>query len=114
MPPVSWSRRLSNQFRWHRRRSWAVVIGLGLLVSYPFWAGALAAKVITDQGSAKLGVPVSIDRCLAGLGVLYIHGLSVGEPGKPKLATVEDLRIPFAAAWGSGTVVVEKPQIEVH
>jgi hypothetical protein len=104
--------RLEKFVRVHRRLSIALAVGLLLLVTYPFWAGALVAKVVTSQLSKRLGVPVKVTRAMGVLGAVNIDGLVVGE-GQP-LLEIERLRVPFAAVWGGGTVVVQGPRVEVH
>ena len=96
----------------HPRAALAIGIGLLLLVSYPFWAGALAARVVSSQLSARLGVPVTVRRGLGGLGEIRLYGLVVGE-GRP-LLEVERLQVPFAALWGGGTVVAQGPRVEIN
>src|SRR3954449_7101942 len=105
-------RRLQWFFSDHPRGAWALVVILVLLVSYPFWAGALAAKVVGSQLSARLGVPVTVRRGLGGLGNINLYGLKVGED-RP-LLEVEKLQVPSAALWGGGTVVVQSPRVEIH
>lgn len=113
MRSVAAFRRRLDRFRHdHPRLFWVLALGLVLLVSYPFWAGALAAKVVASQLTGRLGVPVRVARGLGGLGVIKLDGLVVGA-GRP-LLEVERLEIPFAALWGGGTVVVEGPRVEVH
>src|SRR3954454_6848464 len=104
-------RRLQWFFSDHPRGAWAMVVVLVLLVSYPLWAGALAAKVVGSQLSGRLGVPVTVRRGLGGLGNIKLYGLVVGE-GRP-LLQLEKLEVPFSAAWGGGTVVVESPRLEI-
>src|SRR5688572_15025608 len=95
----------------HPRVSVALGILLVLLISYPFWAGALAARGVASQLSGRLGMPVKVAGGLGGLGVIKLDGLVVGE-GRP-LLEIEQLQVPFAAAWGGGTVVVRKPKVQI-
>jgi hypothetical protein len=96
----------------HPRGIWALGIILVALASYPFWAGLLAVKLVSSQLSARLGVPVTVRRGLGGLGNIKLYGL-VGGVGRP-LLDVQKLEVPFAALWGSGTVVVQGPRVEIH
>jgi hypothetical protein len=105
-------RQLEIFVRDHRRGSWAAAIVAAALISYPFWAGALAARVVASQLSARLGVPVRVTRGRGGLGVINLHGLVVG--GERPLVEVQRLEIPFAAAWGGGTVVAQGPRVELY
>jgi len=106
---------LRRRLQWflsdHPRAAWALVALLALLITYPFWAGALAAKVVTSQLSGRLGVPVKVARGWGGLGVIKLNGVVVGE-GRP-LLELERLQVPFSALWGGGTVVVQKPRVEI-
>jgi hypothetical protein len=105
-------RRLQWFFSDHPRGAWALVVLVLLLLSYPLWAGALAARLICGQLSGRLGVPVKVSHGLGGLGDIRLYGLVVGE-GRP-LLQVERLEIPFAAVWGGGTVVVQGPRVEIN
>jgi hypothetical protein len=97
------------------RRRLLVVAGalLVLLASYPFWAGALGARIARSVLAGRLGVPVAIDGGRAGLGTLALLGLTVGEPERP-LAAVERVTVPFSAAWGAGTVIVQGARLQVE
>jgi Transglycosylase len=96
----------------HPRVAWILGVLLAALVTYPFWAGLLAEKVVCSQLSSRLGVPVKVRRAWGGLGDIKLYGLVVGE-GRP-LLEIEKLEIPFAAAWGGGTVVAQGPRVEIH
>jgi hypothetical protein len=107
---------LRRRFEWfvrdHRRLSWVALILLLLAVTYPFWAGALAAKVVVSQLSGRLGVPVRVERGRGGFGVIKLDGLVVG--GEQPLLKVERLEVPFGALWGSGRVIVDRPHVEIY
>src|SRR5438093_1257888 len=57
---------LRRRFQWfvndHRRGTWVLAILLVVLASYPFWAGALAARIVSSQLTSRLGVPVRVAR----------------------------------------------------
>jgi hypothetical protein len=98
------------------RRGWIVAGAVALvLLTFPLWGGALAGWATRKVLSSRLGVPVRIDRTLAGLGSLHIRGMTVGgHDGTAPLAVIERMVVPFSALWGKGTVEVDSPRIEVH
>jgi hypothetical protein len=114
-PPMRSVAALRRRVLWfmgdHPRTGWALVVLLAVLITYPLWAGALAAKVVVSQLSGRLGVPVKVERGWGGLGVIKLDGLVVGEE-RPLLA-IERLQVPFSALWGGGTVVVRRPRVEI-
>src|SRR5438477_12268662 len=90
-------RRFELWVRGHRRTAAVTAVLLGLAIGYPFWAGALAARVVASQLSGRLGAPVQVARGRAGLSGIAFEGLVVG--GERPLVQIERLEIPFAAAW---------------
>ncbi len=95
------------------RRAWAIGATLVILPAYPLSCGAIGGHIVTSKAAAKLGVPVSAERARAGWGVLRLHGVTVGAADAP-LLSAESVEIPFAALWGSGTLVVTAPRVAIQ
>src|SRR5437762_11040159 len=96
------------------RRVWIAVGVLLLLVgAFPFWGGLVGARLARGMLARRLGVEVSIDGGRAGLSTLTLSGIRVGDEGRPALAVIDRALVPFAAAWGEGTVVVEGARFAV-
>ncbi len=95
------------------RRVWVAGIVIGVVAAYPVAVGALGGYLVTSKTSAKLGVPVEVERTRAGWGGLRLHGVVVGRDKGP-LLTVDRLEIPFSAMWGKGEVVAEAPAAQVE
>jgi hypothetical protein len=115
MPSVAAVRPSLPRFLRSRKRQ--IVLGAGLLVvaTFPVWGGALAGWAATRALSSKLGMPVRIQRTVAGLGSIHMRGLTIGGAGgQAPLAVVDRLVVPLSALWGAGTVLVESPRLEVH
>jgi hypothetical protein len=89
----------------------AVLLVLG---TFPFWGGALAARAGEAALAERLGVGVSIASGRAGLTTLTLSGIRVAEPGRSPVAEVERVRIPYAAAWGKGQVLVDGLKLEIE
>jgi hypothetical protein len=99
------------------RARWQTGIALGVAVvvaTFPFWAGALGAHLVRSKLSARIGVPVSVDKGRAGAGTVVLSRVVVGSPGRPSLLVADRVHLPFSAAWGRGTVVLEGTRIEVE
>jgi hypothetical protein len=97
-----------------RRRIW-LAAALLVVLAFPFWAGALAGWAASRVIAGRLGVPVHLERCLAGPVNLHLSGLQVGGvKNQPPLAVVDRMIVPWSAVWGAGTVVVTAPRIELH
>src|SRR3954470_13764001 len=108
-------RAFSRFVREYPRGKWVALVGGILAVTFWFWGGALGGMAAKSQIESRLGVPVQMESCRAGLMNLHIYGLVVGgQNGTPPLAVVERLDLPFAAAWGGGSVVVRRPHVEAH
>jgi hypothetical protein len=104
-------RQLKRTFREHPRASWATAVAALALITYPFWAGALASRAAAALLSRKLGVPVQIGQGWGGLGDIKLDRVSIG--GERPVLRIDRLEIPFAILWGGGTVVVEAPHVDV-
>jgi hypothetical protein len=89
----------------------AVLVALG---TFPFWGGALAARLGQDALAERLGMSVRIGKGRAGLTTLTLQGIRLAEPGRTPLAEVERIRIPYAAAWGKGHVLVDGLKLEIE
>jgi hypothetical protein len=94
------------------KRAWVVVACLGLGGTYPFSCGALGSRLLTSKLATKLGVEVSCKKARAGWGSLTLWNLTVGSRQRPLLA-IARVDVPFAAAWGSGTMTLTSPRAEV-
>jgi hypothetical protein len=61
-----------------------------------------------------LGVVVVIDRGRAGLHGLSLYDVRMAENGKPVLAAIDRVYVPYKAIWGSERVVVEGVRLEIE
>ncbi|HEY5284390.1 MAG TPA: transglycosylase domain-containing protein, partial [Polyangia bacterium] len=95
------------------KRVWALVGLIALAATYPITCGVLGGRLVTSKLASKLGVPVEYGRARAGWGALHILDLVLGPKGRPIL-TIAKADISFAAAWGSGTVVLESLRADVR
>jgi hypothetical protein len=93
------------------------VLGAAVLVAligaYPLSCGALGGKLVASKLAAKLGVPVVYGRARAGWGALHLAQLTIGPKSRP-LVSIAMVDISFAAAWGSGTITLQSPRIDVQ
>jgi hypothetical protein len=89
----------------------AVLVVLG---TFPFWGGALAKSIAQAALAERLGVGVSIKKGRAGLTTLTLHGVRIAEAGRSPVADAESVRIPYAAAWGKGQVLVDGLKLEIE
>jgi hypothetical protein len=81
-------------------------------VAFPFAAGGLGARLVAGRIQSRLGLPVTIAQGRAGLVGLRLRGLTVGPPGAA-LVDIDVLHLPYVAAWGRGTVIVERARVDV-
>jgi Transglycosylase len=95
------------------KKVWGGAVLVVLAATYPFSCGALGGRLVSSKLAAKLGVPVDYARARAGWGALHISKLAIGPKARP-LVTIAKAEISFAAAWGSGTVVLQSPRIDVQ
>jgi hypothetical protein len=95
------------------KRMWGLVACAVLVVSYPFACGALGGRLVTSKLSAKLGVQVEYGKARAGWGSLGIGNLVIGPKERP-LLTIARADVSFAAAWGSGTLTLISPSVDIH
>lgn len=95
------------------KRVWVLVPLVVLLATYPLSCGALGGRLVTSKLSAQLGMPVEYGNARAGWSSLRISKLTVGPKTQP-LVTIASADISFAAAWGSGTVTLDSPVIDVR
>jgi hypothetical protein len=89
----------------------AVLLVLG---TFPFWGGALAARAGQAALAERLGVGVSIASGRAGLTTLTLSRIRIAETGRSPVAEIERVRIPYAAAWGKGQVLVDGLKLEIE
>jgi hypothetical protein len=89
----------------------AVLVVLG---TFPFWGGALARSIAQAALAERLGVGVAIDKGRAGLTTLTLYRVRIAEAGRSPVAEAESVRIPYAAAWGKGQVLVDGLKLEVE
>src|SRR4051794_563890 len=102
MPTAALRRQLVHLTGGTKRKAW-LIAGAVVVLAYPLWAGYLAGKLATAVLSSKLGVKVTAARTWAGLGELHLRRVIVGDvDGRPALATIEALDVPFSALWGKG------------
>ncbi len=109
--PEGFAGRLKYLF--FNKRGWILVPVAAALATYPISCGALGGRLVTSKLSAKLGMPVEYASARAGWGTLRIANLTVGPKTRP-LVTMADVEISFAAAWGSGTITLTSPAIDVQ
>jgi Membrane carboxypeptidase (penicillin-binding protein) len=95
------------------KRVWCLIALAGLLATYPISCGVLGGRLVTSKLATKLGIPVEYSKARAGWGALHISDLVLGPMDRP-LLTIAKADISFAAAWGSGTVVLESPRAEIR
>jgi hypothetical protein len=95
------------------KRVWVLVPLVALLATYPLSCGALGGRLVTSKLSAKLGMPVEYGKARAGWSSLRLSNLTVGPKTQP-LVTMASADISFSAAWGSGTITLNSPIIDVQ
>jgi hypothetical protein len=95
------------------KRAWAVVVCAILAATYPFSCGALGSRLVTSKLAAKLGVEVECKKARAGWSSISIWNLTIGPKARP-LLTIARADVPFAAAWGSGTLTLISPRAEIQ
>jgi hypothetical protein len=95
------------------KRVWIAIPLAALLATSPFSCGMLGGRLVTSKLSAKLGMPVEYRRARAGWGSLKLYDLTLGPKAAP-LVAMASAEISLAAAWGSGTVTLDSPRIDVR
>jgi hypothetical protein len=95
------------------KRVLIVVPLVALVATYPLSCGMLGGRLVTSKLSAKLGMPVEYAKARAGWGVLHLYGLTLGAESAP-LVAMASVEISLAAAWGSGTITLRSPQINIR
>jgi len=111
LPRVAFQTRLRTLLL--SKRVWALVALVALAVTYPMSCGVLGGRLVTSKIATKLGVPVEYGKARAGWGALHLSDLVVGPKARP-LVTVAKADISFAAAWGSGTVVLDTLNLDLR
>src|SRR4030095_7867905 len=80
-------------------RIWvALAVAVVVLGSFPFWGGALGARVARSALAGRLGVGVSIASGRAGLSGLTLHDVRIAEEGKATLAAIDPVYGPHQRA----------------
>jgi hypothetical protein len=95
------------------KRVWGLVLLVTLVATYPISCGILGGRLVTSKLSAKLGMPVEYTKARAGWNTLRISGLTIGPQAEP-LVAMTSAEISFAAAWGSGSIILNAPKIDVR
>ncbi|HEX7506997.1 MAG TPA: hypothetical protein VF550_09510, partial [Polyangia bacterium] len=95
------------------KRAWVLVALAALMATYPISCGVLGGRLVTSKLATKLGIPVEYGKARAGWTSLHISDLVLGPKARP-LLTIAKVDISFAAAWGSGTVVLDSPQADIR
>jgi hypothetical protein len=95
------------------KRVWILAALVVLAATYPISCGALGGRLVTSKLAAKLGMPVEYGKARAGWSGLSISELVIGSKSRP-LLTIAKASISFAAAWGSGTVVLDSPSADIR
>jgi hypothetical protein len=95
------------------KRVWILVALVALVATYPISCGVLGGRLVTSKLATKLGMPVEYSKARAGWSGLHISDLVLGPKARP-LLTIAKADISFAAAWGSGTVVLDSPQADIR
>jgi hypothetical protein len=97
------------------RRVWVVAgVVLLVLVSFRWWAGALGARVVQGALAQRLGVGVYIGKGRAGLSSLSLYDVRIAQSDRAPVAIINEVQLPFSAAWGAGRVMVDGPRIEIE
>ncbi len=95
------------------KRAWGLVVLAIVAATYPVSCGVLGGRLVTSKLASKLGIPVEYSKARAGWGGLHLSGLVLGPRARP-LLTIAKADISFAAAWGSGTVVLDSPHADIR
>jgi hypothetical protein len=95
------------------KRVWILVAIVALVATYPISCGVLGGRLVTSKLAAKLGMPVEYGKARAGWSGLHISDLVLGPKARP-LLTIAKADISFAAAWGSGTVVLDSLRADIR
>jgi hypothetical protein len=108
-------RPLIEKFRDRRRLPGGVPVwwlGAGVValvvLSLPFWGGRLARSVAIDKVRDRLGAEMTIGYSRLWYTRLVLDDVAIREPGKNPVAIMGRIEVPVAAAWGGGTVHVER------
>src|SRR5215217_3692339 len=97
------------------RRVWVVAgVVLIALASFRWWAGALGARVVQGALAQRLGVGVYIGKGRAGLSALTLYDVRIAQGDRAPVAIIDEVHLPFSAAWGAGRVLVDGPRIEIE
>ena len=95
------------------KRVWGGFALAVLVATYPFSCGALGGRLVSSKLSAKLGVEVKYRKARAGWNSLKIWNLTIGPKARPLLA-IAKAEVSFSAAWGSGTLTLVSPRVDVQ
>src|SRR3954469_12082031 len=90
------------------RRVWIAAALLLLVIgAFPFWGGLLGAGIASSMLAKRLRLEVAIDGDRGGSPAPPWRAILTEEPGRKPLAVIDQAVVPFAAAWQSGTVLLE-------
>lgn len=111
---------LERALRRERFRSVSVIAGavLLVLVSLPFWGGALARKAAVHVAADRLGLRLDIGTSRLWYNHVVLDHVEVreeatGDDSGPPLAVLERVSVPVGLAWGSGGVHIDGARFEV-
>jgi hypothetical protein len=111
LPGVAFRTRLHHLLL--NKRVWVLTALVALAATYPISFGALGGRLVTSKLATKLGLSVEYSKARAGWSGLHISDLVLGPKARP-LLTIANADISFAAAWGSGTVVLDSPHADIR
>ena len=97
-------------------RVWAAVATVLVLIagSFPFWGGAIGARLARATLAQKLGVGVAVGSGRAGLLRIVLRDVRIGQHKRAPLAVIGRLEVPYTAAWGGGRVFVDRARFEIE
>ena len=97
------------------RRVWVVAaVVFVAAVSFRWWAGAFGARLAQGALAQRLGVGVYVGKGRAGLTSLTLYDVRIADGDRTPVAVIDEVHLPFSAAWGAGRVLIDGARIEIE
>jgi hypothetical protein len=88
-----------------------------VLLSLPFWGGALARRIAVDKVQSRLGAHLTVKSSRLWYTRLVLDGVTLVQGGagvQTPLAVMKRVVVPLSLAWGAGTLQIEGARFEVQ